>query len=128
MKLLLDTHAFLWAIALPSKLSARAVKLLNDDRQPLLLSVVTLWEIVLKQQAGKLELPATAEYFRAHMSQLGVKEILPVQPAHIYRLHELPLHHKDPFDRLLVAQCQVEGLALLSGDPVMKRYSVESVW
>ncbi len=128
MKFLLDTHVFLWAIGAPAKLSAKAAALLTDEANQLMVSVASLWEIVVKKQAGKLELPATAEYFRAHMSQLGVGEVLAIQPSHIYRLNELPIDHKDPFDRLLIVQCQVERLVLVSADPIMRRYAIEAVW
>ncbi|MBK5294629.1 MAG: type II toxin-antitoxin system VapC family toxin [Acidobacteriia bacterium] len=128
MRLMLDTHAFLWAVGLPSKLSPKAVDLIADDGNELFLSVASLWEIVLKKEAGKLHLPATADYFRAHLSVLGVRDLLPIQPAHIYRLNELPPVHRDPFDRLLAAQCLVEGLALVSADAMLREYGVEVVW
>jgi len=128
MRILLDTHALLWAIDDPPRLSGNAKQILTDEANQLFVSVASLLEIVLKKKAGKLALAATADYFQSNMSQLGVGEILPVQPAHVYRVNELPLHHKDPFDRLLVAQCQVEGLVLLSADPMMKKYPIQVVW
>ncbi len=128
MRLLLDTHAFLWAVGLPAKLSPKARTLIADESNELVLSGASLWEIVLKKQAGKLKMAATADYFRAHLSQLGVRDLLPIQPSHIYSLNELALVNRDPFDRLLVAQCLVEGLALVSADAILSEYGIEVVW
>jgi PIN domain nuclease of toxin-antitoxin system len=128
MNLLLDTHVFLWAIGNPDRLSPKAQAALQNDSNKLILSCVSLWEISLKVQAGKLELPATPEYFETHCSRLGILRILAIQPAHIYRLQLLPPVHFDPFDRLLVAQAQVEDLRLLTGDRVMKKYLPDLIW
>jgi PIN domain nuclease of toxin-antitoxin system len=128
MRLLLDTHTFLWAIAEPARLSRKVTRMIVDERNELLLSAVTLWEIVVKLQADKLSLPASADYFQAHMDRLGVRQVLPVTPVHIYAVLKLPPVHKDPFDRLLAAQATVEGLPLLSADQILRRYPVRVVW
>ena len=128
MKLLLDTHVFLWAIAEPRKLSRRARTALSDSRNDIVLSTVSLWEIALKVEAGKLRLPASRSYFETHMEQLGVEELLSVTPRHIYALLSLPPAHKDPFDRLLAAQSISEGLSMLTADAVFRDYPLKVVW
>ncbi len=128
MKLLLDTHAFLWAIADPSRLSERARAALTDSSNILVLSTVTLWEIVVKVGLGKLSMPATPQYFASHMDHLGVRSVLPILPAHVYELLKLPDVHKDPFDRLLVAQCRIEKMTLVSADPVLSDYPIRLIW
>ena len=128
MKLLLDTHTFLWAIAEPARLSRKAARMILDERNELLLSTVTLWEIIVKLQAGKLKLPASTDYFQGHIGHLGVRQVLPVTPVHVYAVLKLPPVHKDPFDRLLAAQADVEGLPLLSADDVLRRYPVQVLW
>ena len=128
MRLLLDTHTFLWAIAEPARLSRKITRLLLDERNELLLSAVTLWEIIVKWQAGKLKLPASAEYFQAHMDRLGIRQVLPITPVHVYAVLSLPPLHKDPFDRLLAAQASVEGLPLASADDLLRQYPIQVLW
>jgi PIN domain nuclease of toxin-antitoxin system len=128
MKLLLDTHVFLWAISEPRKLSRRARTALSDSRNDIALSTVSLWEIALKVEAGKLRLPASRSYFETHMEQLGVGEVLSVTPRHIYTLLSLPSVHKDPFDRLLAAQSISEGLSMLTADAVFRDYPLKVIW
>lgn len=128
MRLLLDTHAFLWAIAEPDRLSTRARKAISDSRNDLIVSTVSLWEIALKVEAGKLRLPASRSYFETHMDQLGVAEVLSISPRHVYALLSLPTVHKDPFDRLLAAQSIAEDLSLLTKDAVFREYSLKAVW
>lgn len=127
MRVLLDTHAFLWSIAEPAKLSKRAARVVEDGKNELLLSTASLWEIVLKAQAGKLQLPAGPGFLAEHMARLGVAS-LPVEAGHVLALLRLPLHHRDPFDRLLVAQCQVENLTILTADDAIRQYAVQAVW
>ena len=127
MKVLLDTHAFLWAIGDVSRLSAAARQILTDEGNELLLSAASLWEIGLKIRAGKLKLPETGEYFTRHLSALGARA-LAVEVSHVLGVFALPDHHRDPFDRLLVAQCLAEGATLLSIDSTLKKYSIEVVW
>jgi PIN domain nuclease of toxin-antitoxin system len=128
MRLLLDTHTFLWAIAEPAQLSRKVTRMILDERNELLLSSVTLWEIMVKLQTGKLKLDASAEYFQAHMDRLGIRQVLPVTPVHVYALLKLPALHKDPFDRLLVAQASVEGLPLVSADDLLRQYPIKVLW
>ena len=127
MRLLLDTHAFLWAIGKPTGLSAKVTGLLLDEQNDLLLSAASLWEIALKVRARKLELPEDRRYFEEHMAKLGV-ECLPVRVEHVLELFRLPGHHRDPVDRLLVAQCRCERLLLVTADKAIRKYEVETVW
>jgi PIN domain nuclease of toxin-antitoxin system len=128
MRLLLDTRTFLWAIAEPARLSRKVTRMILDERNELLLSSVTLWEIIVKLQSGKLKLDASAEYFQAHMSRLGIREVLPITPVHVYAVLKLPPVHRDPFARLLAAQCAVERLPLLSADDLLRQYPIQVLW
>jgi PIN domain nuclease of toxin-antitoxin system len=125
---LLDTHAFLWAIGDPRRLSKRAATLILHAQTELQLSAVSIWEITLKVQAGKVILPASREYFDQHLTQLGVRSVLAINPMHVYGVLDLPPVHKDPFDRLLAAQCLSEKMRLISADKVFRDYGVDTVW
>ncbi|OBQ11564.1 MAG: twitching motility protein PilT [Anabaena sp. LE011-02] len=127
MKLLLDTHTFIFWDSQPSKLSQRALELLTNKDNLRLLSVVSLWEIQIKQQLGKLTLNKTLEDIIL-IQQNNYIEILPVTVAHILALDGLPLYHKDPFDRLLIAQANRENAVLISCDSVFANYSVQVEW
>ena len=129
MTILLDTNVFLWSIGgLMSKISAAAKRILEDEENELVLSAVCLWEIALKTRAGKLSLPERGEFFRDHMSRLGVEKVLPVYASHVFEMFSLPDHHRDPFDRLLVAQCRYEGFSIVSSDSMLRKYPIEVIW
>jgi len=121
---LVDTHALLWALGEPSKLSSRAAALIGDEENRLLVSVATLWELSIKQNVGKLELP---EGFFDDLFGLGY-ERLAISDAHLTAYRALPLHHRDPFDRLLIAQAQVESMPILTCDPKVAEYDVDVIW
>ena len=124
MRLLLDTQCWLWMRAAPERLSSRTRRLLVDPRNELLLSAASTWELAIKTALGKVRLPsALSEYVISRMAEDGVVP-LPIHHAHALRVAELPLYHRDPFDRLLVAQAQVEGLSLLTADRHLQRYDV----
>ncbi len=128
MRVLLDTHAFLWAIGDPARLSSRAKKIITGSSNELILSCLSIWEIILKEQQGKLKLPVSLGYLEAHIQDLGIRTVLAVQASHIYGVLELPMYHKDPFDRLLISQCRVEDLAFLSADPEVRKYPLTVIW
>ena len=129
MRVLLDTNVFLWCLAgEKQRLSARAAAVLESESTALLLSAASLWEIALKLRAGKLELPERWQFFYEHMSALGIQAVLPVESRHVFGLFTLPDHHRDPFDRLLVAQCQAERLPLVASDRILSRYDIQILW
>ncbi len=128
MKLLLDTHTFIWWDSAPAKLSEAALSLYRDSANQLVLSVTCLWEIQIKRQLGKLDLRLPMAEIVAHQQKTNGIALLPIFQEHILALEALPFHHRDPFDRLLVAQALVEGAALVSGDPVLKSYPVDIRW
>jgi PIN domain nuclease of toxin-antitoxin system len=127
MKLLLDTHAFLWFVDDSPRLSAQAKALLESDVE-LLISMASLWEIAVKNSIGKLTLAQPYETFiRQQLAQNSI-EILPIKVAHLSVICTLPFHHRDPFDRLLLAQALVEQLPVVSADTVFDMYAVERLW
>lgn len=127
MKALLDTHTFLWAIAEERKLSRRAQQVFTGPND-LWISVASFWEILIKVQIGKLPLPKpTGPYVVRKLAENRV-DVLPLNLGHALRIESLPLHHRDPFDRILVAQCLEENLALVTADPVFENYPVKLIW
>jgi PIN domain nuclease of toxin-antitoxin system len=128
VRVLLDTQAFLWWNEANPALSKRANALLANPRNTLVFSVVSAWEMVIKTQAGKLRLPEPPSvYIPTRAAHYGM-EILPASLAHVLAAESLPPHHRDPFDRLLVAQAGVEQIPILSADPQIRQYPVEVVW
>ncbi len=128
MKLLLDTHTFIWWDSEPAKLSFQALALCQDRQNVLLLSVVSVWEMQIKLQLGKLRLTLPLREIIETQRHTNNVEILPITLAHVLALEHLPTHHKDPFDRLLVAQAIVEEAVLVSADPNIVKYAVQVVW
>jgi len=127
MKLLLDTHAFLFAISEPQELSPPVRDLLLDETVSRFVSVVSFWEIATKIQIGKLDLPSNAAFYQQHLRRLCAV-VLPVESRHTFELFRLPLLHKDPFDRLLVAQARVDSLTLVTRDEFIPKYDVPVLW
>lgn len=128
MRLLLDTHAFLWWIGDDPQLSARARELLADGGNEVLFSAASAWEIAIKASKGLLSFGTGLEDFVVDQVTRNGFQVLPVRIDHALRVARLPLHHRDPFDRLLVAQAQVEGLPLVTRDPALVVYEIETVW
>jgi PIN domain nuclease of toxin-antitoxin system len=125
VKVLLDTHCFLWMQASPEKLSESARSIVEDLGNELVLSAASSWEIAVKFALGKLPLPMPPdEYVPARMASSGALG-LPVEHVHALQVARLPHHHRDPFDRLLVAQAMVEGMPILTADPQLGAYDVE---
>ena len=128
MRLLLDTHVFLWWLLADARLSPSATAALTDSANQLFLSSASGFEIATKTALGKLKLPSDVRTFvTAGMRQGQVTE-LSVTLEHTYPLDRLPHHHRDPFDRLLIAQAQTEGMSLLTDDAEIRRYNVPIVW
>lgn len=128
MKILLDTHTFLWWILDDPKLSTRAIELIGDNRNTLYWSAASSWEVSIKYALGRLPLPETPEQFLP--VELGKNRIesLPIIDAHAFQAGRLPHHHGDPFDRMLVAQAQVESLGFISNDKQLSLYDIDVHW
>jgi PIN domain nuclease of toxin-antitoxin system len=124
LKLLLDTHAALWWLSGDERFSDTAAAHLSDASSQVLLSAAVVWEVAIKRSLGKLEAPAD---FAPTLLGAGVLP-LPVSVGHAAAVEELPWHHRDPFDRLLVAQAVLELAAVVSRDPAFLRYGVPVVW
>jgi PIN domain nuclease of toxin-antitoxin system len=121
--LLLDTHTFLWWLSNPGTLSPAAATMIGDPQNRVLVSVVSLWEIAIKRNIGKLTAPIDLQ----HDVQRAGFELLSLDVNHIVAAEQLPLHHRDPFDRILIAQASVEGATLVTRDPDMALYQTPIV-
>jgi PIN domain nuclease of toxin-antitoxin system len=128
MKLILDTHTFIWWANEPEKLSEKALTACQDNSNTLILSVVSVWEMQIKMQLGKLKIRRPIEKLIKTQQQANGLQVLPIELAHVLSLSGLPSHHKDPFDRLLITQANVEGAILVSVDLVFSSYSVKVLW
>lgn len=128
MKVLLDTHAFLWWVADDPRLSPTARAIIADLENEIYFSVVSAWEIIIKVGTGKLSLPLAPEIYIPDRLASNQFESLPVLLPHILRVSGLPNLHKDPFDRLLIAQSLVENLAILTVDNFIIQYPARTIW
>lgn len=128
MNLLLDTHSFLWWIQGGTVLSERARQALEEARGTVYLSAASLWEMAIKIRLGKLRAPEPFDQFILRQVQDNRLEILPIHAQHVLATMNLPAHHRDPFDRLLIAQAQTEDLLLISRDAVFGHYDVKVLW
>jgi PIN domain nuclease of toxin-antitoxin system len=128
MRFLLDTHTFLWWVTDDARLSSQAHTLMTDGNNELFFSAASGWEIAIKAQLGKLQLPDNAPQFVMAQLAINAIEILPVQLHHALHVYTLPMHHRDPFDRMLVAQSQLEELPIITADPQIKSYAVNVIW
>ncbi|HEX8832305.1 MAG TPA: type II toxin-antitoxin system VapC family toxin [Longimicrobium sp.] len=128
MRLLLDTHAFLWFVTASPKLSAEAEGVIRASGNQLLLSVASVWETAIKQNLGRLPIPEPLDSFiPAHLRTNRIT-LLPIQLRHTFAVSRLPLHHRDPFDRLLVAQAISESIPVVSADGAFDAYPVQRLW
>ncbi len=124
MSFLLDTHVWLWLLTTPERIPPQVLSPLADAGNRLLFSAASSWEIAIKYRLGKLPLPEPpAEFIPRRLVRDGI-DPLPVRHEHTYGVAELPPYHNDPFDRLLIVQAHIEGLTLVSADPVMSAYDV----
>jgi PIN domain nuclease of toxin-antitoxin system len=122
MKLLLDTHLLLWAAGEPKRLSKPARRLIEDPHNELLFSAVSLWEVAIKRRLGREDFKVDARLLRRCLLDNGYSE-LPIISDHVVATESLPLLHRDPFDRILVAQATVEGVTLLTIDSLISQYA-----
>lgn len=121
MKLLLDTHLLLWAAGQPERLSTLATALLADPQNELLFSAASLWEVAIKRGLGRADFQIDPRLLRRGLLDNAYRE-LPIAGEHAVAVDSLPPIHKDPFDRILVAQATIEGVTLLTGDPLVAQY------
>jgi PIN domain nuclease of toxin-antitoxin system len=128
MKVLLDTHTFLWWITDDRRLSLRAREVISNEENELFISAATGWEIAIKVRIGRLELPDDPQRFVPEQLRINAFKPLPIGMDHALHVSILPDHHRDPFDRMLIAQAQVEGMPIVSADPNIEKYQVEVIW
>lgn len=128
MRVLLDTHAFLWFILDDSQLSGTAKGIIENPANDVAVSPASYWEIAIKIQLGKYALQEPfRQFFDTHIA-VNAFEVIPIEPRHAEPLTTLPLHHKDPFDRLIIAQAMVEGIPVVSADGAFDAYPVTRLW
>jgi PIN domain nuclease of toxin-antitoxin system len=126
MRVLIDTHVFIWWTSDIKKLSVGAYNLLQDPSAEVIVSLISIWEIQIKASLGKLQLKSTLQEVIEDEINRNRIELLPL--SHIYALSTLPHHHRDPFDRLLVAQAFVENLSIISIDEKFDAYGISRIW
>jgi PIN domain nuclease of toxin-antitoxin system len=128
MNYLLDTHVYIWFGSTPNKLSSRVLEIMKDRHNTIFLSAVSIWEMQIKIQTGKLQVSNLQSKIATEVHLDRIK-ILPIELDHIYTLDRLPLaNHRDPFDRLLVAQALYQNWPLLSHDPLIAQYPITTIW
>lgn len=128
MRLLLDTHAFLWFVTNDPRLSVGAKATIVDASNQILISPASYWEIAIKVSIGKYPLSVPFETFITHGIDDNDFAILAIEPKHAAALINLPFHHRDPFDRLMIAQAQVEQIPIVSRDSQFDAYSITRIW
>ena len=128
MRLLLDTHAFLWWVDDAPALSRKARTAIADPGNDCLLSLASCWEMAIKLSLGKLRLPGAIERFVPEQLAANAIRQLTIDFRHAARVAALPFHHRDPFDRLLAAQALEERCPIVSADPIFRRYGVKRIW
>jgi PIN domain nuclease of toxin-antitoxin system len=122
-----DTHALVWWLNRDSRLSSTAHKLISSSANEVLISAATAWELSIKNRSGKLNVQALLDSFEDAMDEQGFS-LLPISIDHALRAGSLPLHHSDPFDRMLVAQAQAEHVAIITADKAFDTYGVRRIW
>ena len=128
MRLLLDTHAFLWWVGAGRTLSRRARSAIGSGRNECFVSIATAWEIAIKVSLGSLRVEGSLDRFLPDQIAANGFQPLPIDLRHAARVATLPFHHRDPFDRLLVAQALEEELAVVTADPVFAEYGLKRIW
>ena len=131
MKVIIDTHTFLWFIEGDSRLSATAKQIITEEENTVFLSIASIWEIAIKVSLGKLTTPPTSLPFVRQIDNIlweNSISLLPITLEHLDKITKLPFHHRDPFDRLLIAQSIVEDLPLVSVDQIVDAYGANRIW
>jgi PIN domain nuclease of toxin-antitoxin system len=128
LRLLLDTHSFLWFLSGDDRLSSTARSVITDPQSRVWISAAGLWEIAIKASLGKLKLRQPFDDLIPRQLALNSIDVLNIEFGHLATVERLPFHHRDPFDRLLAAQSLVEDLSIVSLDPAFDAYGVERIW
>lgn len=128
MRFLLDTHSLLWFLAGDTQLTGKARRVIENPEYEILASTASLWEVAIKHSLGKLPLAEPFEELFPHHLALNSIALLTIHLDHVTRVSSLPFYHRDPFDRLLIAQALVEEIPILSGDEAFDDYGVERIW
>jgi len=127
MKYLLDTHTAIWALDDKTKLSEKAKAIIDDVSIPLCISIISAWEVAIKTSIGKLDFVGGSEKFLDEMQKNGI-ELFNLKGSHIKYVEQLPFHHKDPFDRLLISTALAENLTIVTIDENIQKYDVSWIW
>lgn len=128
MKVLLDTHAFLWWITDDPQLPAQVRGIIANSDNNLFFSAASCWEIVIKTQLGRIKLPDKPDIFIAEQMASNAIQSLPVQVSHALHVFNLPYLHNDPFDRIIIAQAQLEKLPVITSDSLISQYKIDIIW
>jgi PIN domain nuclease of toxin-antitoxin system len=125
---LLDTHTFLWWIDDDTRLSETVREIITNPDNEIVVSVISTWEIIIKYSLGKLELSESPKNYIEEMLTVNEFTVLPIKLVHTFEVAELPNHHKDPFDRLLIAQSRLEQIPIVTLDRQIIKYPVQTIW
>lgn len=129
MKFLLDTSTFLWITGGDlNRLSQKARQAVENSENSFCLSTASLWEIAIKYSLKRLELNLSPKEMVSELKKTSTLDFIGISPEHVVAVADLPFHHKDPFDRLLIAQAQVEGFPILTPDPEFRKYGIKTIW
>jgi PIN domain nuclease of toxin-antitoxin system len=128
MKALLDTHVFLWWIMDDPQLTTYIRKIISDSDNDLFFSAASCWEIAIKAQLGKLKLPAKSDIFISDQLATNAIQSLPVHSSHALHVFNLPSLHRDPFDRIIVAQAHLENIPVITSDSLISQYDIATIW
>ena len=128
MKYIIDTHVVLWIIDNNSQLSQKVKEIYLDENNEILLSMASIWEMAIKISLKKLEIPGTlSDFVKYHIIANNIR-ILDIRLSHIYRIENLPYHHRDPFDRLIISQSIDENIPIISSDFRFDKYEIDRIW
>jgi PIN domain nuclease of toxin-antitoxin system len=128
MRVLIDTHIFIWYIQNSERLPSSIATYINDGRNDILLSIASVWEMAIKQSTGKLNLGLPYASFIEEQMRLNSMELLPLRLDHLEVVTTMPFHHRDPFDRILIAQAMLEDIVIISADSTFSSYPVQRIW
>ncbi|ALF52650.1 twitching motility protein PilT [Nostoc piscinale CENA21] len=128
MLLLMDTHTFIWYVTDNVRLSNQVLELINDDDNKVFLSIASIWEMGIKQGIGKLTFNLPLEMLITQQISVNDFSVLDIKISHVSTVSQLPLYHRDPFDRMLIAQAIVENLPILSADTIFDAYLIKRLW